>query len=208
MIKIAIDIDNTLRDFGTAVEKWIEIDHPDKLQRLLDHNNEWNRLNRAFNDDREAVEKWMWEERVFQLFGQAPKVYPDVIEHVNALAKRADANPNIELWLASVQRLQSITATLFWLAKNGCRAQNIKFYTDHEQKNEDFFDYVIDDKPSVLEAAKENGSTVIVAPQPYNEHLTCEKGFHRLNYSGTKPTGIAAIANLVGLGTYSVIEGD
>jgi hypothetical protein len=208
MIRIAMDIDGTLRNLDAQLEKYLEIDHPHRLRRFQDNPQAWNKLDIAFGDDRKAVTDWLYGDRAFHLFGQAPKMYPAVMDHLNALSKRAQAADDVELWISSVQRDQSITATLFWLAKNGCRVPNIKFYNSFNTKIREHYDFVVDDRPTVLEHALKNGSVPIVIPHPYNEQLLEKDGYHRLDYSGDKPIGLAGAAPILGLDTYKVIQGD
>jgi len=77
-----------------------------------------------------------------------------------------------------------------------------------EDKTNHDFDFVIDDCPYVLEAAHENGSVAIVVSHPFNEHLTEEDGYYRLNYEGEKPKGLAEAIVPLGLDTYQIIQGE
>lgn len=207
MRTIGIDIDGTLRNLDAMLEKYLEIDYPKYLKAFQSHPKSWDRLDIAFKGDREAVVDWLYGQRAFQTFGQAPKMYREVIDHVNALQKRALSMGDVRLVISSVQREQSIPATLFWLAKMGCRVNTINFYRTFDEKVTSGYDVVVDDHPMVLEKAKENGQTPIVVPHPYNEHLTEELGYIRLDYSGEKPVGLAGLAKLLKLDTHKVIEG-
>jgi hypothetical protein len=207
MKRIGIDIDGTLRNLDYNIEKYLSIDYPHRVKRFIQAKHDWNKLDLAFDGDRDAVCNWLYGSRAFHIFGQAPKMYPAVMDHLNALVKRAANTDDIELWISTVQREQSITATLFWLAKNGCRATNIRFYNSFNQKISAGFDYVVDDRPIVLVKAKEAGSVAIVVPHPYNTHLSEANGYHRLDYDGNKPIGLAGAAPLLGLDTYKIIEG-
>lgn len=208
MKTVAIDIDGTLRDLDAQLDKMLEIDHPTKVTPFRSFPKEWNRLDIAFNHDRDAVLKWLYGERAFHIFAQAPKMYKDVVDHLNAIDKRARAHGDIELVISSVQREQSIPATLFWLAKMGCRVRHIRFFDTFEEKVAAGYDVVVDDRPMVLEAAMAAGQTAVVVPHPYNEHLTEKDGYHRLDYEGEKPTGIAGLVNLLDLDRFQLVEGD
>ena len=202
---IAIDIDGTLRNIDTAIELYLEVDHPHRVRPFVSNTDAWNRLDIAFDNDRDAVMHWLYEERAFHIFGQSPKMYPAVIDQLNALQKLADLSGKYEVWLSSVQRDQSITSTLFWLSKNGCRIRNIRFFDSFDQKTDHQFDVVVDDHPGVLSCARANGSVSIVVPHSYNEQLTEDGGYHRLDYSGDKPIGLAGIVDAIKLDTYKVI---
>lgn len=206
-LRVGIDVDGTLRNIDQQIVKMLEIDHPTKVTAFNSFPKEWNRLDIAFKQDRDAVLKWLYDERAFHIFAQAPKMYRDVVDHLNAVDRRARER-GIELVISSVQRDQSITATLFWLSKMGCRVRHIQFYNSFEEKVEGDYDVVVDDRPMVLEAAKAAGKTAIVVPHPYNEHLKEEDGYRRLNYDGEKPTGIAGLVDLLDLDRFQLVEGD
>lgn len=207
MKTIAIDIDGTLRDLDSRIDEILEQDHPLKVGTFRKEVDKWDKLDRAFNNDREAVLKWLYDERAFQLFGQAGKMYPQVIDHINALVKMAEnyTEDHVEIIISSVQRAQSIPATLFWLSKNGCKAKQYHFHKDFDSKSIANYDFVVDDHPGVLEAVKEMGSVPIVVPHQYNEHLTESDGYIRLDYSGEKPEGLAKIDSIVGLSKYQIV---
>lgn len=206
MKTIAIDIDGTLRDLDANLAKWLEQDHPEKLATFESNPARWDRLDEAFGGDTDSVHRWIYDERAFHLFGQAPKMYPKVIDHLNALNKLCKMN-DIKLTISSVQRDQSIMATLFWLSKNGCKVNNYAFHSTFKDKVDHYYDYVVDDRPYVLESALSAGSVPIVVPHPYNEDLTEDKGYKRLDYDGSKPTGLAEVADLLGLTEeFQVIE--
>lgn len=207
MKTVGIDIDGTLRNLDDALEKYLEIDHPHRLSTFQKATDRWDKLDLAFDGDRAAVVDWLYGSRAFQTFGQAPKMYRDVVEHLNALDKRG-RSAGVRICISSVQRDQSIPATLFWLAKMGCRVHQIRFYDSFEEKMNAHYDYVVDDHPQVLERAKDMGQTPIVIPHPYNEHLTEDLGFTRLDYEGEKPTGLAGLVSLLNLDTFQIVEGD
>lgn len=161
MISVAVDIDNTLRDFSGAVEKWIEIDHPDKSEMLLSvQDSEYRSLDAIF-DTHEEVHDWMYDERVFQIFGSANRVHSKIMDQLNALEKVSKSN-GFKLTIASVQRERSVSATLWWLAKFGCRVQDYKFFNTMQDKIDYGFDVYIDDSPEVLEALVERDKEDVV----------------------------------------------
>ena len=206
MKTIAIDIDGTIRDLDSKIIEYLEKDHPHRVKAFEKAGGRWDRLVVSFNNNRESVTNWLYDERAFHLFGAAPKMYTQVIDHLNAISKIAElADEDYEVSISSVQYRQSITATLFWLAKQGCRIKSIKFHDDFEMKANAYYDYVVDDHPEVLEAAKKNGSVPIVVPHSYNEHLTEKDGYRRLDYTGEKPTGLSGVIDIVGLRKFEVV---
>ena len=133
MKTVGIDIDGTLRDLDDKIDEYLYIDHKKKFELWKQNPAVWDRLNKAFDGDQETVRDWLYGNRAFHIFGQAPKMYKAAMDHVNAIAKRARANGGIEVYISSVQREQSIIATLFWLSKTGCKVSNIKFFETHEE---------------------------------------------------------------------------
>lgn len=202
---IAIDIDGTLRNIDEKIRSLLKIDHPHRVKAFDEFCEYWDRLDKCFNNDREAVLKWMYDDRPFQIFGLAGKMYTRVIDHVNALVKMTEQTEEYEIIISSVQSKQSIPATLFWLSKHGCKAKHIHFFDTFDKKMKERYNYVIDDHPIVLEQVKKNCNIPIVVPHPYNEHLKEKDGYHRLDYSGKNPKGLAGVVDIIGLNAYQVI---
>jgi hypothetical protein len=83
--------------------------------------------------------------------------------------------------ITSTQKSRAVTATLHWLAKNGCRIQNYLFFDNDEDRIEGPFDIVIDDNPTILAKwldkkplLTEDGGEIpraIGVDYAYNEHL-------------------------------------
>ena len=168
--KISIDIDETLRDLKTQIERYLETDHPDKLDKYLElRNKHFNSLDTLFAS-KEEFNIWMYDERVFELFGKAPRVHPKVIDELNAFALSSQ-RCGYEVWLSSVQRDRSITATLFWLSKHGCRVSNYKFFGTMEEKINYGFDIYVDDCPDVL---KNTDYLAIKVPYEYNKDINVQ----------------------------------
>lgn len=150
-LTIAVDIDGTLRDLESQIEKYLEDDHPDKFEKYLElKGNVYRTLDPLFAT-REEVYQWMYEERVFELFGMARRTHPKVIDDLNIFANTAKSQ-GFEVVISSVQRDRSATATLHWLSKWGCKVQHIRFFDSFREKIESNFDINIDDSPEVLEA--------------------------------------------------------
>jgi 5'(3')-deoxyribonucleotidase len=164
---ISIDIDETIRNLSFQIEKYLEIDHPNLLDKYLETRGEqFNSLDKLF-PSKEDFLVWMYDERVFQLFGMAPRTHPKVIDDINHFALSLE-DSEYEVWLSSVQRDRSITATLFWLGKFGCRIKNYKFFNTMKEKIDHGFDIYVDDCPEVL--ANTNYMSIKV-PYKYNESI-------------------------------------
>lgn len=182
---ISIDIDSTLRDFGSQVEKFLEMDHPDILDEYTETSKKTFRaLDPLFDSIDESLHEWMYDYRVFQLFGQANRTHPKVIDDLNIFTNCAE-NQGFSVVIASVQKGRSITATLHWLSKWGCRIKNYRFFDSMQEKIDANFDIYLDDCPEVLEAY-EGKTTIhprertiteipraIKVPYGYNKGITC-----------------------------------
>lgn len=164
---IAIDVDGTIRDFHSQAQMWLEYDHPNKFQKFLDSKSYYS-LDEAFGN-REEVHKWIYEQRVFEIFVQAQRLHKNIIDDLNIFSVAAEG-AGWDVLIATVQRDRSITATLQWLAKYGCRIKTIKFFNSMQDKIDADYDVYLDDCPEVLEKAE---SSAIKVPYVFNEHIKC-----------------------------------
>ena len=159
-ISVAVDIDGTLRNLQGQLIKYLEVDHPDKVDKfreLVDQ--EYYSLDPLFKTKKD-LHQWMYNERVFELFGMAQKLHPKVIDELNIFTKTAEQQ-GYEIWISSVQKDRSITATLHWLSKWGCRVPNIKFFSSFTEKIEYGFDVYVDDCPDVIISTMESVNTLV-----------------------------------------------
>lgn len=162
-LTIAIDIDGTLRNLMRQMDVFIEEDYPDRIDQFRSiKDNTYMSLDPLFKT-RDELNKWMYEERVFNLFAQAQRLHPKVIDDLNIFAATAKQQ-GYDVLLASVQRDQSVTATLHWLSKWGCKIQRIHFFDTMEAKIAANYDIYIDDCPDVLSAYV--GKTVVALNGP------------------------------------------
>lgn len=149
-LTIAVDIDGTLRDLEKQIDKYLEADHPDKIDKFREIRGSVYRTLDPLFETKEEVYAWMYEERVFELFGMAERTHKKVIDDLNIFTSVAKQH-GFEVVIASVQRQQSVTATLHWLAKWGCKVQRIQFFDTMKDKVDAGFDIYVDDCPEVLE---------------------------------------------------------
>lgn len=179
-LTIAVDIDGTLRDFTKQLDKYLEEDHPDKIDKFREiKHSAYLALDQIFNS-KEEMYSWMYEERVFELFGMADRTHKKVIDDLNIFTKTAKSQ-GFTCVIASVQRDQSVTATLHWLAKWGCKIQHIRFFDSMQDKIDANFDIYIDDCPDVISAF--SGRTII---HPVEKILTDIPRAIKIPYEFTK----------------------
>jgi len=180
MITVGFDIDGTLRNIVDNIGYFLEIDHPDKVDTYLGcFKSEYYALEKAFGD-RGQMLSWMYEERPFEIFGKSGRVHPRVIDDLNIFANVAKQN-GVQVVIASVQQQRSITATLHWLSKYGCKLDKFAFFPTMQEKIDANFDIYVDDCPMVLNAfcseqIQHNGLSIyraIKVPYDFNSSIEC-----------------------------------
>lgn len=174
---VAIDIDGTLRDLESQIDKYLENDYPEKHDGYTNaRGKEYRTLDGLFFS-REEIIKWLYEDRPFELFGMAGKVHRKVIDDLNILYNSTKGT-DFEIVIASVQFDKSVPATLHWLAKNGCKVQKIFFFDTMKEKIDAGFDIYVDDCPEVLnfyrrKKTKSKLSRAIKVPYEFNKGIKC-----------------------------------
>lgn len=161
---VSVDIDGTLRDIEKTIPFYIERDFSDELSRYYEdiagdpeNPSQYGTLSMFFEDQRvtREFERWLYFDRAFHIFGLAPKTNQKVVDHLNMLC----ADPTLSVWLTSVQKHSSIISTFFWLAKNGVKAKNVKFFDSFSSKVNWIVSntpsIVIDDSPIILDSLTE-----------------------------------------------------
>lgn len=180
---IGIDIDGTLRDIEDVLEHFIEKDHPKSLEEFRRRKGNTYRLLDKLPDFSSIAEvyRWMYEERVFEIFGTSPRLHSRIIDNVNAFADSAKAT-GFDVVLATVQRNQSVTATLHWLARWGCKVQNVLCFDTGEEKAHSGIDIFIEDSPETLrEVLNDLDREPIYHPITEKELPRCVRVVHGYN---------------------------
>ena len=187
-VTIAIDVDGVLRDLSDQILKYIEADFPEVYEEVAKNIDKvFYSLDPHFRTNEELV-AWMYEGRVFELFGMAGRINRNVIDKLNFFTEVAEEN-GYEVWIASVQKGRSISATMNWLSKWGCRVKNYKFFDTMQDKIDHGFDVYLDDCPMVVEQILEleknnplyvnpDGADIVVpraikVPYEFNSHVEC-----------------------------------
>jgi len=174
---IAIDIDGVLRNIIPQIDDYLANDHPEKFKTYKESKDvDYYCLNNAFSGDDEAVRKWLYEDRPFEIFAIANRMHPRIIDDLNIFTRTAELN-GFRVLIASVQNQRSVTSTLHWLAKFGCKLQYYCFFKSVQEKIDANFDIYIDDCPTVLEAVADKKidglPRAIKVPYEFNEHISC-----------------------------------
>jgi 5'(3')-deoxyribonucleotidase len=173
---VSVDIDGVLRDLYSEMVRYLEVDHPDKVEKFKS-SKEYSALDDAFGDREKAME-WLYSERVFQVFGMAPKMHKNVIDHLNIL-NNSSKGEKIKFVVSSVQRNKSIPATMHWLSKNGCTIEEYVFHSTQKEKSLWTIKnatWVLDDSPIILEdyIEKKGSDRVVKVEYDYNSEIDCK----------------------------------
>jgi hypothetical protein len=114
----------------------------------------------------EMLEKFIYEEYPFQLFGRAEQ-YENAMETANRIQAYGRENNLYRTALVSTCKGASIHSTYAFLSTHGCRIQNIHFVNSHEEKWE-LCDILIDDSPQSIHS-KPEGKEIVKINRPWNK---------------------------------------
>jgi hypothetical protein len=152
---LGITINGVLRDFHGQFEKYYrkefiknealvqmdenfyaveEGENEDEFHRLSQLERElittpidtFDLMNHFRFDDKESFDKFLYQDYTFPIFGVAPAM-PRAFDYLLRIQDIGEVNKMFEIVIISQEKSQAVTSTLHFLAKNGCRARNIKF---------------------------------------------------------------------------------
>jgi hypothetical protein len=117
---------------------------------------------------REAYNRFMYEDYVFEIHASSPMMYKGMDLHVkNFYLKYQNA---VDFSILSVENQFSIPPTLFFLSKMTCRFENYRFV----EKGIDMWkhvDVLITTDPEILQLGAPWGKKLIKLTRPYNENI-------------------------------------
>jgi len=183
MKKLGFTINGVLRDFNSQFEKYYrkefikndalikmddnfyaveEEETEDEFQKFSRLERElitlpidtFDLMNHFSFDDKEAFDKFLYQDYTFPIFGGAQSI-PRAFDFLLRIQEIGEVNKMFEVILISQEKSQAVTSTLHFLAKNGCRARNIKFI-DNYSDVWSFCDVVVSETPEVFESKPEN----------------------------------------------------
>lgn len=134
-------------------------------------------LNHYYFESKEEFVQF-FENYSFEIFGGATP-YPRVFDTINRLQTFGDVNNFFDVVIISTEKDKAIAATFHFLAKGGCKIQNIKFINEYYDKW-NFCDVVIDDCPAVFEN-KPEGKISIKINHDYNVYSESDYSFNSIN---------------------------
>ena len=203
---LGITINGVLRDFNYQFEKCYrkefvkndalikmddnfyaveEEETEDEYQKILQLERElitvpidtFDLMNHFRFEDKESFDKFLYQDYTFPIFGAAPSI-PRAFDFLLRIQEIGEVNKMFEIVLISQEKSQAVTSTLHFLAKNGCRARNIKF-VDNYSEAWNFCDVVVSDIPEIFESKTKN-KTSIKINKLYNQWSDSDYSFESL----------------------------
>lgn len=170
-MKIGITINEVLRDFlgqlAYTYDKYIGPSNI-KLEDITNFN-----LHEIYNfDDIKKFNTFLYLEASLEIFGHADQMSDGLMNKFNQFLMdvKDDGEHTIELISREVDK--SIPATLFFLSKTGCRATNLRFVGNYNDKW-DNIDVLITANPIVLEN-KPSGKVSVKVKTTYNTNVPAD----------------------------------
>ncbi len=123
---------------------------------------------------RQNLEKFLYDDYPFQVFGQADE-YKGAMDAVNKLQSIGLTKEKFEIVLLCPHRSKAISATMFFLSKINCRIRKLIFVNDDIDKW-NYCDILIDASPVALQN-KPDGKTSIKIDHLFNQWDAADYSF-------------------------------
>lgn len=124
---------------------------------------------------KEAYNRFMYEDFVFEIFARAPQMYRGIDLHAQQFFKKY--GKHVEIVLLSKENWFSIPSTLSFLSTMLCRFKNIKF-VDESLEMWNGVDVLITTDPEILNGEVPTGCKTIKMTRPYN--ISCKANIEAL----------------------------
>jgi hypothetical protein len=170
-MKIGITLNEVFRDFigqlAYTYDKYVDsVDlkkNPVTSFDLIDH----------FKFDSVSdLNTFLYGEAALEIFGHADQLHDNVMSLFNNFLMDIEDFTDHEVVLVSREALKSIPSTFFFLSKLGCKANNIKFVTQHEDMWNDI-DVLITANPIALDS-KPEGKISVKVEASYNTDTSAD----------------------------------
>ena len=170
-MKIAITINEVLRDyigqFTATYEKYVgETDIVEGDVTSLDLMDFYE------FDDIDTLNKFLYIEAPYEIFGAADQMSSTVITHLNNFIMDIKDEEEHEIEIVSREIDKSIPSTFFFLSKTGVKINNVRFVSNYEEKWNGV-DVLITANPKALES-KPNGKISVKVRASYNEDVKAD----------------------------------
>ena len=168
-MRIGIDIDGVLRDFGKSFMKVMKKHYPETM--LQDKITDWQ-FEKHFTLSKKELQEIYWDTYCDAVFLEAPPI-PGAIEQMWDLFEWARTIKGYTLVCISSQRPMGRHNSLHWLGKHGLGFEEVHFVMGRYKWKKDV-DWLVDDSPENWHAWK-NGrgddTGFILMDMPYNQHI-------------------------------------
>jgi len=135
-------------------------------------------------ETKDEYEKFMYVERVLEIFGSAPQ-FPKSMDAANRLQAYGEQKKiivnGVEKNLFNVILIcqgpeQTIAPTWYFLTKNSCRLKHVLFTNDTEEMWK-MCDLIITDNPTILTTCPSTSKYAFGIKRDYNQGLGLEEGY-------------------------------
>lgn len=128
---------------------------------------------------KDDLNRFLYEECPLEVFGHAGQLRENLMNEFNKFLIRLEEKElGMKVRLISREAMNSVPATYFFLSKTGCRVDDIKFVTRHENKW-DYADVLVTASPKALEA-KPEGKIGVKVNCSYNQHVETDHSIDRI----------------------------
>jgi len=171
-MRIAISINEVLRDFigqliytyNKYVSPRIDIKENDVTDFNLIKHFPFNSIN--------DLNRFIYTEASLEIFGHADQLTDGIMNQFNNFITTIKDGEEHQIELVSREANKSIPSTFFFLSKNACRAESIRFVTDSINEWGDA-DILITANPDALKN-KPNGKISVKIKSYYNEDIKAD----------------------------------
>jgi len=173
-MRIGIDIDGVLRDFGKSFMAVMKKHYPETM--LQDKITDWQ-FEKHFTLSKKELQEIYWDKYCDAVFLEAPPI-PGAIEQMWDLFEWAKETDNTLVCISS-QRPTGRHNSLQWLGKHGLGFEETHFIKGRYKWKKDV-DWLVDDSPENWHNWKKgrgDDTDFILVDAPYNQHI---KATHRI----------------------------
>ena len=167
-VRIGIDIDGVLRDFGVSFMKVMKKHFPETM--LTDKITDWQ-FEKHFTLSKKELQEIYWDKYCDAVFLEAPPI-PGAIEQMWDLFEWAKETDNTLVCISS-QRPTGRHNSLQWLGKHGLGFEETHFIKGRYKWKKDV-DWLVDDSPENWHNWKKgrgDDTDFILVDAPYNQHI-------------------------------------
>ena len=164
---IGITLNEVLREFTPRFE-YVYNKYIDEVEYDSDDIKSLNLLDYFKFDSVDELNKFLYIEAALEVFGHAEPMYDNIMKHFNLFLNDIKDDEEHQIKIISREILKSKPATLFFLSKLSCEADDITFVQNHEDKW-DYVDVLITANPKALET-KPAGKISVKINASYNKN--------------------------------------